>query len=98
VRTSTPRLAELAGPLADTALVNLVREFPYAPAHVLRGPNDLTLPRQRHPAFYGAYDWHSAVHMHWLLVWLLRRHFERRRSRGAAAAEPGSTASVSEWT
>src|SRR5262249_5368348 len=21
-----------------------------------------------HPAFYGSYDWHSAVHMHWLLV------------------------------
>jgi len=77
MRTSTPRLAELAGPLADTALVNLVREFPYAPAHVLRGPNDLTLPQQRHPAFYGAYDWHSAVHMHWLLVRLLRRHSER---------------------
>ena len=75
--TSTPGLAELAGPLADTAMVNLVREFPYAPAYVLRGPDDLTLPRQRHPAFYGAYDWHSAVHMHWLLVRLLRRHPER---------------------
>src|SRR3954469_10785164 len=21
-----------------------------------------------HPAFYGAYDWHSSVHMHWLLL------------------------------
>ena len=30
------------------------------PAHVLT------------PAFYGCYDWHSAVHAHWLLVRLLR--------------------------
>src|SRR5207302_4679186 len=25
-----------------------------------------------HPAFYGSYDWHSAVHMHWLLMRVLR--------------------------
>src|SRR4029077_11852353 len=26
------------------------------------------------PAFYGSYDWHSAVHMHWSLARLLRLH------------------------
>ena len=28
-------------------------------------------PKERHPAFYGCYDWHSAVHGHWamLRVW-----------------------------
>ena len=26
-----------------------------------------------HPAFYGSYDWHSAVHMHWLLARVQRR-------------------------
>src|SRR3954464_13261862 len=25
-----------------------------------------------HPAFYGSYDWHSSVHMHWLLMRVLR--------------------------
>ena len=25
-----------------------------------------------HPAFYGSYDWHSAVHMHWTLARVLR--------------------------
>jgi len=25
-----------------------------------------------HPAFYGSYDWHSAVHMHWFLARVLR--------------------------
>jgi len=44
---------------------------------VLDGPEDLRLPRDRHPAFYGCYDWHSAVHTHWLLVRLLRRYDDR---------------------
>jgi len=35
---------------------------------------DLRLPRERHPAFHGCYDWHSAVHTHWLLVRLLHEH------------------------
>lgn len=40
----------------------------------MTGPADLPLPRDRHPAFHGCYDWHSAVHTHWLLVRLLRRY------------------------
>ncbi|MDO9216714.1 MAG: DUF2891 family protein, partial [Lacisediminimonas sp.] len=30
-------------------------------------------PGLMHPAFHGSFDWHSCVHMHWLLVCLLRR-------------------------
>ena len=71
---SRPGLADLAGGLAATALANVRREYPYAPQHLVQGPDDRALPRERHPAFYGAYDWHSAVHMHWLLVKLLREH------------------------
>ncbi|GAA0309329.1 DUF2891 family protein [Kineococcus aurantiacus] len=67
-------LGELAGTLAATAVANATREFPYAPGTVLRGPEDLVLPRVAHPAFHGCYDWHSAVHTHWLLVHLLRRY------------------------
>jgi hypothetical protein len=29
-----------------------------------------------HPTFYGSFDWHSAVHGHWLLVRLLRQYPE----------------------
>src|SRR5258708_15031063 len=29
-------------------------------------------PGARTPVFYGSYDWHSCVEMHWLLVRLLR--------------------------
>jgi len=63
--------------LAATALHNVQREFPNAPAHTILGGEDRALPRQLHPTFYGAFDWHSAVHMHWLLVRLLRTHPKR---------------------
>lgn len=33
---------------------------------------DVRSPRALHPAFYGCYDWHSAVHGHWMLVRLLK--------------------------
>src|SRR5256885_10104376 len=57
--------------LAQTAIENIQREFPHHLVHELDGPNDVALPRKLHPAFYGSYDWHSCVHQHWLLVWLL---------------------------
>jgi hypothetical protein len=38
----------------------------------MSGPDDLALPHQLHPAFYGCFDWHSAVEMHWALVRMLR--------------------------
>jgi hypothetical protein len=70
-------LADLAAGLARTAVTNVTREYPYAAVTLFSGPEDLRLPRDRHPAFYGCYDWHSAVHAHWLLVRLLRRDEDR---------------------
>ncbi|GHH72512.1 hypothetical protein GCM10018793_09670 [Streptomyces sulfonofaciens] len=66
-------LDEHADAFARLAAANVTRAYPYAPQQLLTGPDDLTPPRTRHPAFYGSYDWHSSVHMHWLLVRLLRR-------------------------
>ena len=60
--------------MARTAVANATREYPYALVTVLAAPDDLRLPHERHPAFHGCFDWHSAVHTHWLLVRLLRRH------------------------
>jgi hypothetical protein len=57
---------------AEQALANVVREYPNQPGHVLAGVADLVPTRTLHPAFYGSYDWHSAVHMHWLLARLVR--------------------------
>ena len=60
--------------LARTATANATREYPYALITVVGSADDLRLPREQHPAFFGCYDWHSAVHTHWLLVRLLRDH------------------------
>jgi hypothetical protein len=63
----------LAARLAGLALEGIRREYPNSPGHVLQGPGDTRGPRELHPAFYGCFDWHSAVHSHWLLVRLLRQ-------------------------
>lgn len=55
-----------------TALANIRQEYPNKPDHVMSDATDLRPPRALHPVFYGSYDWHSSVHMHWLLVRLLR--------------------------
>lgn len=70
-----PDLAELrhvAAAYADTIIEAVQREYPNATQHVMRGPDDRPTPRELHPAFYGCFDWHSAVIMHWALVRLLR--------------------------
>lgn len=63
---------ELAAAFAAVALANVVREYPRHVAHLLTRPGEELRPRKLHPAFYGSYDWHSAVHMHWLLARVLR--------------------------
>jgi hypothetical protein len=70
--TGTPALAEYAAPFARVALSNVVRELPHKIDHLLTAPGEWQSPRSMHPAFYGSYDWHSSVHMHWLLARLLR--------------------------
>lgn len=49
--------------------------YPWAPGHVVTGPDDTDVTPQRlHPAFHGALDWHSCVHMQWSLVTLVTRY------------------------
>jgi Protein of unknown function (DUF2891) len=74
---TTPSLpAELraaAPQLAATALRTVREEFPNGLWVEYTRPGDAPLrPRDRHPAFYGSYDWHSSVEMHWVLLRLLR--------------------------
>jgi len=59
--------------LAEIPLRCVEQEYPNAPQLLLNDPSDLKTPRELHPAFYGCLDWHSAVHMYWTLVSLLRR-------------------------
>lgn len=57
--------------LAGVALENLSRRFPYAAHHVQDSAEDLRQPARMHPAFATSFDWHSSVHMHWLLASLV---------------------------
>src|SRR5437763_16973169 len=69
-----PRLdAATAGRFADLALACVHKEYPNKISHALNGDADVKPPRHLTPAFYGFYDWHSAVHGHWLLARLARR-------------------------
>lgn len=63
---------ELAHAFAAAALGNVTREFPRHVSHLSSGPAEELNQRKLHPVFYGSYDWHSAVHMHWTLVRVLR--------------------------
>ena len=69
----TNRLDDItAGRFARLALDCIGREYPNKIAHTLRSDADVARPRILTPAFYGCYDWHSAVHGHWMLARLAR--------------------------
>jgi len=58
---------------AQLALACIHREYPNKTGHhVLVSVRDARPPRELTPAFYGCFDWHSAVHGHWMLARLAR--------------------------
>ena len=57
---------------AGLALACVNQEYPNKISHVLQGDSDVRPPRELTPAFRGCFDWHSAVHGHWLLARLAR--------------------------
>ena len=66
------RLREHAAGYLQVVLANVEREYPHQPLLVIEGPEDLRPHRELHPAFFGCYDWHSAVEMHWAAVRICR--------------------------
>ncbi|MGB5724970.1 MAG: DUF2891 domain-containing protein [Parasphingorhabdus sp.] len=62
----TPRKAEHA--FARIALNCINKQYPNKISHVLNSTVDIAEPAKLTPVFYGCYDWHSAVHGHWLLT------------------------------
>ncbi len=61
-----------ASGFAQLALKCIQKEYPNKPGHVMNNPDEVLPPAVLHPAFYGCFDWHSAVHGHWMLVRLLK--------------------------
>ena len=60
--------------LAELPLKCLLTEYPNKLSQTLANKEDIEEPRVLHPAFYGCFDWHSAVHGHWSLVRLLKAY------------------------
>lgn len=69
---------DLLSHIIPVTVANLQREYPNGIQHqfVEEGEVLSARPATLHPAFYGCYDWHSAVHSHWQLVRALRLHPE----------------------
>ncbi len=65
---------EEANRLAGLPMSCIQNPLPYKSGVVIASEADLQMPQVHHPAFYGCFDWHSAVHGHWVLVNLLK-HF-----------------------
>ncbi|HVO50662.1 MAG TPA: DUF2891 domain-containing protein [Thermoanaerobaculia bacterium] len=61
-----------AARFVDLALACVGREYPNRIAHTMESDADAQPPRLLTPVFFGCYDWHSAVHAHWLLARLAR--------------------------
>ena len=61
-----------ASHFAQLALSCMQQEYPNKLNQVLKDEGQLKGPRDLHPAFYGCFDWHSAVHGHWMLIRLLK--------------------------
>lgn len=81
--------AETAGRFAALALDCVDQEYPNLIHHVMAGDDEVGPPRELTPSFYGCFDWHSAVHGHWLLVRLARQFPEAdfaESARGKLAA------------
>ena len=77
--TLEPEVAQRFGQLA---LDCVQKEFPNKISRTTNDAASIGPPSEIFPVFYGCFDWHSAVHGHWLLVRLLR---EGRLSDAQAA-------------
>jgi DUF2891 family protein len=74
-----------AGRFARLALSCVRLEYPNKIGHVLASDADVLPPRTLTPIFFGCFDWHSAVHGHWLLARLARLYPDSEFAQAARA-------------
>ncbi len=63
---------EQANKLAALPLKCLDKQYPNKLNQMLLDSTEIASPKKLHPAFFGCFDWHSSVHGHWSLVYLLK--------------------------
>ncbi len=68
----TAMLRERAAEYARVALESATKPYPVYTMFIATDDGPYPSHRQAHPAFYGSFDWHSCVEMHWVAVRLLR--------------------------
>ncbi|MGE3796938.1 MAG: DUF2891 domain-containing protein [Thermomicrobiales bacterium] len=61
-----------AASFVDVAIRTATTEYPHFPYFIATGPESYRTHRDYHPAFYGSFDWHSCVEMHFVAIRLLR--------------------------
>jgi len=62
-----------ANHLATLPIKCLQQEYPNKLSQLLIDSTEIQSPKVLHPAFYGCFDWHSSVHGHWSLIFLLNK-------------------------
>ncbi len=62
-----------AAELASLTLKCSDTEYPNKQCYIYDKEEDIKPTRENNPAFFGCFDWHSAVHGHWTMVKLLKR-------------------------
>lgn len=72
---------EQASHLSALPLACMQTPYPNKLGQTLGSSSDMGEPQILHPAFYGCFDWHSAVHGHWSLIKLLKIFPELEESR-----------------
>nr|WP_321235671.1 DUF2891 domain-containing protein [uncultured Psychroserpens sp.] len=72
-----------ANRLAQLPIHCIQTEYPNKLNQTIGSDADLQSPQTLHPAFYGCFDWHSAVHGHWSLVSLLKQFPELETAEDA---------------
>jgi len=77
---------DMANSLMDLPLSCVYQKYPYKLGQVLGEKEELQEPEVLHPAFYGCFDWHSAVHGHWSIVKLLKDFPNLERAQEARDA------------
>lgn len=74
-REKAPQAIQLdaarASLLVQLSLRCVDRPYPNKPGHILDGDETVVPPRAVTPAFFGCFDWHSAVHGHWAMARVL---------------------------